>query len=590
MLRGPDARLRLVTGLLSLAVLIILAQLVRLQVVDRELYLPKIEQLQQRPYTLPMPPSGVILDRNGDLLVGNLPIYDVGAEVNLVGNVTTTLRVAHRLSATLGMSPEALFDLLNYEPIPGDENRTVWRPLARGLGPDVVEDIKSLQREGWWWLTLQPKWERYYAEGDLACYTLGFVNMEGHGYGIEAFQQRLLRPVVTDARGPVTIGHVPMAEELALGKLRVYPGTDLVLTLDRTIQAFVEGELRRALLEYGAASGTILVMDPRTGALLASASLPCYEPYAYANYSQTDRTRFTDPAVSQTYEPGSVLKVITVAAALDSGSITPDWSYYDSGRIEYGGILITNSDRQAHGWQNLQGLLDSSLNVGAATLAAHHMGATEFYSYIRAFGFGQAMGVGVANEERGIVHLPEDYRWTDSYLVTNSFGQGIAMTPLQLAASVSALANHGVIMAPYLVAERRYPDGNVVSTVPHRWSKEPPISPETADFVAELMVNTVDRRYTRAVVPGYRVGGKTGTSQIPIAGGYSPSEVITSFVAFAPWPDPEVLVLVKLDRPQNERHLRWGTQTAAPVFSQMAGRLFTLLGIPPTDFIAESQR
>jgi cell division protein FtsI/penicillin-binding protein 2 len=589
MLRGPDARLRLVTALLIAALLPILAQLVRLQVLEREAYLPKIEQLQQRPYTLPMPPSGVILDRNGDLLVGNMPIYDVGAEVNLVGNVTSTLRAANRLSATLGLSPEALFDLLYYEPIPGDENRTVWRSLAKGLGPEVGEDIKELQRAGWWWLTLQPKWTRYYAEGDLACHALGFVNMDGHGYGVESLQQRFLRPSVTNVKGLVTIGHVPLAEELALGKLRAYPGTDLVLTLDRTIQAFVEGELRRALLEYGAASGTILVMDPRTGALIASASLPCYEPYAYSRYSDGGGGIFTDPAISETYEPGSVLKVITVAAALDSGAIGRDWSYYDNGRFEYGGILVTNSDRQAHGWQNLQGLLDSSLNVGAATLATQHLGASEFYRYIRAFGFGQTMGIGVANEERGIVHLPEDYRWRDSYLVTNSFGQGIAMTPLQLATAVSALANHGVMMAPYLVAERQHPDGRVVTTVPHRWSSEPPISAETADFVAQMMVNTVNHRYTTASVPGYQVAGKTGTAQIPIAGGYSPSEVITSFIAFAPWPEPEVLVLVKLDRPQNERHLRWGTQTAAPVFSRMAERLFTLLGIPSSDSVGEPQ-
>jgi cell division protein FtsI/penicillin-binding protein 2 len=589
MLRGPEGRLRVVATLLGSVLMLILYQLVRLQVIEREAYLPKIEQLQQRPYTLPMPPSGVILDRNGDLLVGNMPIYDIGAEVNLVGNVTTTLRAANRLSATLGMSVEALFELLDYEPIPGDEDRTVWRSLAKGMGPEVGEEIKTLQQAGWWWLTLQPKWNRYYAEGDLACHTLGFVNMDGHGYGVESLQQRFLRPRVTNARGPVTIGQEPLAEELALGKLRAYPGTDLVLTLDRTIQAFVEGELRRALLEYGAASGTILVMDPRTGALLASASLPCYEPYAYANYPPADRVIFTDPATSETYEPGSVLKVITVAAALDSGAITQDWSYYDNGRLEYGGIPVTNSDKQAHGWQNLQGLLDSSLNVGAATLATQHLGAAEFYRYIRAFGFGQTMGIGVANEERGIVHLPEDYRWRESYLVTNSFGQGIAMTPLQLATAVSALANHGVMMSPYLVAERRYPDGRVVATLPHRWSTEPPISAETADFVAEMMVRTVDQRYVNARVPGYRVGGKTGTAQIPIAGGYSTSEVITSFIAFAPWPDPEVLVLVKLDRPQNEPHLRWGTQTAAPVFSRMAGRLFTLMGIPPSDVAVRSQ-
>lgn len=589
MLRTPDARLRAIAVPLIAVLLLIIGQLVRLQVVEHTRRQPEIEQVLRLPYTLPMPPSGTILDRNGDLLVGNLPIYDVGAQVNLIGNMTDTLKAATRLSTTtLGMSADELFNILDYTAPVGEEEEIAWKFLAKDVSPEVGAEIRALMDEGWWWLTLEPKWERYYAEGTLACYTLGFVNVYGEGYGIEGMQQRFLRPTTTDARGLVASWQEPLAEELALGKLRAYPGTDIVLTLDRTIQSFVEGELQRALLEFGAASGTILVMDPRTGAVLASASLPCYEPYALEQYPEDSDELFKDPAIIP-YEPGSVLKVITLAAALDSGSVGLDWSYYDNGLLEYGGVPIYNSDGIGHGWQNLQGFLDASLNTGAATLTTQYLGADTFFSYIRAFGFGQATGIGVTNEERGIVHFPEDLEWSDSNLATNSFGQGISVTPIQLATAVSALANHGVMMAPYLVAERRYSDGRIVPTVPRRWSSTPPVSAATADLVAEMMAKTVDNRYTKAQIPGYRVAGKTGTAQIPIPGGYSESDVITSFIGFGPWPNPEVLILVKLDSPQNDPNLRWGTQTAAPVFKTVAERIFVLLGIPPTEVVAATQ-
>jgi cell division protein FtsI/penicillin-binding protein 2 len=283
--------------------------------------------------------------------------------------------------------------------------------------------------------------------------------------------------------------------------------------------------------------------------------------------------------VSVAYEPGSVFKVITVASALDSGSVGPDWSYYDSGSIEYGGVIIQNSDRQPHGTQNLYGVISHSLNVGVATLTTQWMGHDVFYQYVRNFGFGRTTGIGLAGEASGLVHMPTDWNWTDSFLATNAFGQGIAVTPIQLATAVSALANHGTMMSPYIVAERRYPDGRIVTTSPRELGQ--PVKPATADLVVDIMENAVEQSITGAQVPGYRIAGKTGTAQIPVSGGYDPVEVITSFVGFGPLPDPEVLIYVKLERPQVPLHLRWGTQTAAPLFQRVASRLFVLLDIPP---------
>ncbi len=576
MLRGPEARLRLVTALLALVTLAIVGRLVWLQIVKRPIWNAEVTDLIDRTYSLPAPPSGVITDRNGDLLVGNLPIYDVGAEYGLI---TDTVAAAQVLAPLLGQDAGSLQAVLSGT-LPAMQGY-IWWPLAKGIGGEAAQELERLKSEQWNWLTLEPQWRRYYPEGDLACHTLGFVNADGYGYGVEALQQRFLRPQPVVREGPVDAASAPFADELAQDDLRAYPGTDLRLTIDRTIQAFIEGELDRAIAEYGASGGTILVLDPRNGEILAVASSPRYDPANYAEYTLDDGNVFVDPAVSIPYEPGSVFKVITVAAALDSGSVGQDWSYYDNGRIEYGGAVIQNWDRGAYGQQNLQGVLNLSLNVGVATLSTQFMGADVFYHYVREFGFGQKTGIGLADEVAGFVHLPTDWDWTDSTLATNPFGQGIAVTPLQMATAVSALANHGTMMAPHIIADRRYPDGRVIPM--SNRSLGQPVSPATADLVAHMMENYVADKLENARVPGYRVAGKTGTAQIPVSGGYDAANVITSFIGFGPMPDPQVLILVKIDRPQNDPNLRWGTQTAAPVFQRVASRLFVLLGIPPSE-------
>jgi len=414
---------------------------------------------------------------------------------------------------------------------------------------------------------------------------LGFVNQSGIGYGVQASQRRFLQGLTVSQIGQVAVNSNPLPDELAADFRFPYPGTDLRLTIDRTIQAFVEGELDYAVNEYQAEGGTIIVMDPRTGAILAMASRPSYEPSRYPDYAaQGENHLFWDPAVSIPYEPGSVFKVVTAAAALDSGRVDLDWSYVDTGRLEYGGVVIRNWDGGTYGQQNLEGLLTHSLNVGAGQLSTQVLGPDLFYQYVRAFGFGQPTGVELTNEAAGLVHLPSDWDWSDSYAVTNSFGQGIAVTPLQMAAAVAAIANDGVMMEPHLVAERNYPDGRTVTVSPRPLGQ--PISAETARILSGLMARVVERNMPEARVPGYRIAGKSGTSQIPGVGGYDPNAVIASFVGFGPLPNPEVLIFVKLDRPNVPPSMRWGSQIAAPTFQRIATRLFVMLGIPPADFVA----
>ena len=576
MMRGPEARLRLVTALLIAALLPVIGQLVRLQILDRDRYQAEVDELVMRPYALSLPPDGTIRDRNGDLLVGNIPIYSVGAQIDLI---TDTQIAAAVLAPLLDLDEATLLEKFVIRENEEDL-RWVWHRLAHGIRGDNAEAIKKL-KESWDWLTLEPTWQRFYPESELASHTLGFVNADGNGYGIEASQFHLLQPRPAAGMGEVDVLRAPLSEELAKGKLRAFAGTDITLTIDRTIQAFVEGELDKALELYGASGGTILVMKPQTGEILASASYPDYNPSLYSTYDVSEQGRFVDPAVSVVYEPGSVFKMFTVAAALDSGSVTQDWSYYDSGLIEYGGVLVRNSDGAGHGQQNLQGVIDHSLNVGVATLTTQHIGADVFADYVLRFGFGRPTNVGLFGEAAGLVHLPWDLNWSDGYLVTNAFGQGIAVTPIQMATAASALANHGTMMKPRLITERRTPEGRVVPIPPKVAGQ--PVSAETADYVVGLMEHAVETSIVKAQVPGYRIAGKTGTAQIPVSGGYDSVEVITSFIGFGPLPDPQLLILVKLDRPQVDLSVRWGTQTAAPVFNLVASRLFVLLGIPPTE-------
>jgi cell division protein FtsI/penicillin-binding protein 2 len=354
-------------------------------------------------------------------------------------------------------------------------------------------------------------------------------------------------------------------------------GEELILTLDRTVQAAVEDELERSVQEYGAEGGTIIVMDPRTFEILAMASVPNYSPDRYNDFYVFDPLPFEDPAVSQQYEPGSVLKVLTVAAALDSGLVTPETTYHDPGWIEVGGATITNSSYDKTGDHFIADILIHSLNVGAAWLSTG-MGADVFYGYLTTFGIGRHSGVDLAGEATGQLWLPNDYeRWHDSNLGTNAFGQGIATTPLQVIAAVATVANDGARLRPHIVARRVAPDGAVFTFQPTVEAQV--ISPETAHTVSEMMVRTVEEGVPRAKVEGYRVAGKTGTAQIPVPGGYDRERTIVSFVGFGPVPDPQVIILVKLDRPRTST---WANETAVPTFQRLATRLFAILGIPPS--------
>jgi cell division protein FtsI/penicillin-binding protein 2 len=562
MAEGPRRRLRLMGTLMIGLVVVIVAQLVQVQVVDHQFYKDWATDLRERSVAMADPHRGVIRDRNGHLLAGNAVMWSIEADTAYVVDVEAA---SAELGPLLHVPSVQMEQLLRSD--------SAWVQIVPPVSKEVGEQVAALRIPG---IRVEPLWTREYPEGVLASHVIGFCNTEGRGfYGVEGFHDVLLQPKRVDWKGPVDLASEQIPWAVA-PLLLPQPGVELVLTLDRTVQALVEDELARSVQEYQAEGGTIIAMDPRTFEILALASQPNYDPGRYNDFYDMDPLPFEDPAVSQQYEPGSVVKVLTVAAALDAGLVNPETTYHDQGWIEVGGLVVENATRRAYGDQTVADILIQSLNVGAAWLGVQ-MGPGIFYSTMQAFGLGRPTGVDLAGEVPGQLLLPDDYeRWHDSNLGTNSFGQGLAVTPIQLINAVATIANDGARLRPHVVGRRGAFDGTVSTWQPVVELQA--ISPQTARTVTEMMVRVVEEGVPQARVEGYRIAGKTGTAQIPIPGGYDREGTIASFVGFGPVPDPQLIILVKLDRPKTSS---WASETAARSFQRLAGRLFMVLGIPP---------
>ena len=548
MTNSQQRRLWIVVAGLVLATAVIITRLIVFQIVQGREWADK---LVDEASVVAKPERGVILDRNGAVLAANTAEYRIGVSPALVDDPQALA------TALTGILQIPLYDILT------DLTTTSsYQVLASPVSNEIAQAVAALDENA---LRIEPLPRRFYPQDDMMCHTLGFLNFDGEGLaGLEAFYESELAGEAASARvkiSPLEVQKSVVARE----------GADVVLTIDRSVQHLVEQHLADALTTHGATSGEIIVMDPRTGAILALASLPCYDLSADSS--------LVDPFVGRQYEPGSVMKLITMAAALDSGTVTSDSTYYDAGALEVGGHRTVNWDRSAPGTVDMTTLLSRSLNVGAATLATW-MGAESYYNYMGQFSFGRITGVDLAGETGGLMPLPGSPFWIESYLATNSYGQALAVTPMQMILSVSALANDGKIMQPHIVQEIRGEENTLVHQ-PTIYSQ--PISAQTAQQVTTMAITAVAREVSAAQVPGYTIAGKTGTAQIPdpITKGYHPTDVIGSFIGWLPADDPQLLILVKIDRPTSAP---WGSQTAAPVFADLAEDLVVLLNIPPDSF------
>lgn len=461
-------------------------------------------------------------------------------------------------------------------------------PLGSDLPASVGRQIESLDLDA---LAIESEFRRVYPDGALAASVLGFLHRyENKGaYGLERYYDREL----TGVDGTWYGIRDPWGKQIlvSLGGYRpVQDGADLVLTLDRNVQYMAEKVLRQGIEQNKATSGNIIVLNPRTGAILAMANYPTYAPGAYGEVESADW--YINTSISALYEPGSVFKPLTLAAGLQARVIRHDSIYDDRGEIIVGDQRIWNSDKRAHGKATMAELLAHSYNVGAAHVATL-LGPTRFYEIIRRFGFSEITAIDLAHEARGIMRVPGDPKWHMSDLGTNSFGQGISVTPIQLVAAYAAIANDGVLMRPYVVSEI-HPFGTsgafemsgaslqsrgtrVQVTEPFRVRRV--LSPKVAQQITQLMAEAVELGMKRAIVPGYRFAGKSGTSGIPTREGYGGRDTIASFAGFGPIEDPRFVILVKFDKP---REGRWGLEVAAPEFRKMAELLVDYYSIEST--------
>lgn len=551
-------RIYTVLAVMSAAGLLLVGQLIRWQVIEHPRFVALAEAEHQDELVIP-PRRGEIRDRDGHLLAADVIQYDISASPKIISDPYAT---ADRLYRLLDVPRDQLLKTL--------ASGSAWTPIAKGTTQAVGETILSWDIVG---LQAEPRSKRVYPEGDMGAHFLGFVNSNGNGfYGVEGYYDNILH----GKAGLQTGERSPFGEIIPLGATHYVPpvsGATLYLTIDRGVQHMIERELQAAVQQYGAQNGSVVVMNPKTGAILGMASYPAYDPN---NYNASDENLFFDPVVSQQYEPGSVFKIITMAAGLDAVAVGPMGTIYDGGSIEVGGRVIYNWDRQAHDTVDMTDVLAKSLNVGIAQVAVA-LGKDRFYTYLKRFGFGRLTGVDLSSEGPGTMKTPENADWHESDLGTNSFGQGIAVTPLQIATAVGAVANDGLLMKPYIMQKIVDSEREVeIKPVVVRRA----VSQETAHTLTNMLVEALERANSEAMLPGYRVAGKTGTAEIPVPGGYHPTLTLASFAGYLPADDPQVLVLVIIDRPTTSR---WGNTTAAPTFKRIAEQLVVLLSIPPDE-------
>ncbi len=498
---------------------------------------------------------GSIYDRRGEAMAVNTLEYRIGVSPGLISNPRET---ATRIGTILNISELELYEKFT--------SRVPWVLVTPRTSAENAARLRALRLDE---ITMEPVPRRSYPQGPVAAQVIGFVGGDLRGYyGVEGHYNGQLAGEVRTRR----VSNIPF--DAPLIDFERSRGSDILLTIDRDVQFVVESELITAISTYNASGGTIIVMNPRNGDILAMASYPSFDPNTY--FSVANPRILGNPAIGQQFEPGSIFKVLTVAAGLESGVITPDFTYNDQGRMTGVCDGIRNWDGGARGVVDVTQILVQSLNVGTATISTS-MGATAFYSMLDKFGIGRLTGIDLEGEQAGQMNVPGNPIWSEKDLCTNSFGQGIAVTPLQMLTSVSAIANGGLMMQPRVVHQMISGD----RVIPARTANlGRPISTETARTVTDMMVAVVrDGLDGAASVRGYTIAGKTGTAEIPTPIGYEQGASIASFVGFFPADDPQVAVLVKIDRPSEY----WGSRTAAPTFRRLAERLVILLEIPTDD-------
>ncbi|MCA9349980.1 penicillin-binding protein 2 [Candidatus Saccharibacteria bacterium] len=555
---------------------IVVYRLIVIQVFDNQKYLQAAANQQTKRQTI-IAKRGRILLKEGDqsfAIAQNQAVKSLRADPKIVKDIDL---LADKLSSIIGIPRTELVDKLTYS-----GNRYV--AIADNLTLNQVEEIESLGVEG---LILEDSESRYYGESELFAGISGFVNSDGVGqYGVEQYWDDVL------AGTPGLVKAVKDNQGISLASrdnILVDPvdGGDIYLTLDRNIQAWSYDILAKYMDKHQAFEGQIVVMDPMTGKLNAMVNLPSYDPNKYG--SVDSESAYINPIVSDIYEPGSVFKPLTMAAGLESGQVTANSSYFDSGSVTIDGQVINNAEHKSYGTVAMVDVLRNSLNTGVVWILQHLGGAypeinqqakVVFRDFISKVGFGKKTDIdifGEFSEQLGIVKSVDSSNFDYANM---TFGQGISVTSLQMIRALAIFANGGNLVRPYLVGSVSYPDGKEKIFEPK--IEQAVITPEVSSQVKAMMEAVVSPSASgyNAVVPGYRIGGKTGTAQVPDGqGGYRTDQYNHTFIGFQSDPNSKFIILVRLRVPASQGY---SASTSAKAFAELAKKLFDYYQIAPT--------
>ncbi len=574
-------RLKVIQAIYFLIVVLIIARLWYWQVLrsDDLTYIAEKQRISSHEV---IAPRGVILFSDGSTLASVQPLFSVFAQPKIIED-------KKKIAQTLAQFFYAADSNLQNLSLDDKKTKTkqieedlytklskdlFWVGLGRKVDLETKNKIDKLNLNG---IGFEQSTARFYPEGSAAAHLLGFVGSDIYGkeagyFGLEGFYNGELRGKdglsrqEKDAQGlPILIGDFKIREPKQ--------GKTLFLNIDRTIQNIVEEKLKQGLERFGAKSASAVVMDPKTGKILAMASFPSYDP---ANPESKYKDYFKNPIIADSYEPGSTLKVLVMSAAINENVVKPE-TICDicAGPVQMGGFTIRTWNNQYRANSTMTDVIIHSDNTGMV-FVGKKLGIDKLYSYLEQFGFGKLTNIDLQDEQTPELRQKKD--WKEIDLATASFGQGIAVTAMQMVKAVAAIANEGKLMEPQIVKEITSNDENFKITPRELGS---PITKDSAKIVTEMMVKAVDEGEAKFAKPkGFKIAGKTGTAQIPVAGHYDPSKTIASFIGFAPADDPKFVMLVRYLEPSASI---FGAETAAPTFFDIAKELFVYFNIAPAE-------
>lgn len=554
-------RVNIIFIFVLLAFGLVLVRLVSIQIVQGSFY-SALAQGQQNYFQEITGERGEIFiqNKNGNIfpLAVNHSWYFIYISPKEIENKEETSNI---LSNILSIDKEIILKKIN--------KTNSYEELKEKLTEKEINEIENLKIKG---IYISSKKGRFYPNNSFASKIIGFVDKNGEGkYGLEGKYEELLSGEKGLIKGNRTRQGILLNED----KNSIDKGSNLLLTIDYNIQSEAEKILQESIEEFNAGNGQIIVMDPRTGRILALADYPNFNPNEYGQYSDNLEI-FINSATQKLFEPGSIFKALTMAIAINEGKVTPETTYIDEGFVKAKGITIYNYGKRVHGEQTMANVLEKSINTGIV-YAMREIGNEVFLNYIEKFGIFRNTNIDLPETFSINKELKKGY---EINYVTASFGQGIELTPIQIIKAFSAIVNDGKMVTPFII-EKTFKNFVLEET---EIIQTPVISKETAETMTKMLVNVIESSYSRkAKIDGYWVGGKTGTAQISNSAleidspGYSDTATYQSFIGFAPAYNPEFLILVKLFNPETKS----AESSAAPTFKKIAKYIIDYYQIPP---------